>query len=178
VIVAAALGSLQIHSALTSAPHHLAYFNSLAGGPEEGHRYLLDSNLDWGQDLPALGAALDRIDCERPALQYFGTADPRAYGIDAPPHLTAPGPYAKHDCVAVSLTELFEVYFVRSRLASLQTLEPAARAGHSIWIYDLGDPEVRRTLRLPKRHRSSRVSSPSDQAGGRSSGESPSPGPR
>jgi hypothetical protein len=32
------------------APHHLSYFNTLAGGPAHGYRYLLDSNYDWGQN--------------------------------------------------------------------------------------------------------------------------------
>ena len=36
------------------APHYLAYFNQIAGGPGNGYRVLVDSNLDWGQDLPAL----------------------------------------------------------------------------------------------------------------------------
>lgn len=31
-------------------PHQLAYFNELAGGPYEGWRHLLGSNLDWDQD--------------------------------------------------------------------------------------------------------------------------------
>jgi hypothetical protein len=40
-----------IASTLRVYPHQLAYFNELAGGPENGHRHLLHSNLDWGQDL-------------------------------------------------------------------------------------------------------------------------------
>ena len=35
-------------------PNYLAYFNQLAGGPSHGYRHLVDSSLDWGQDLPAL----------------------------------------------------------------------------------------------------------------------------
>jgi hypothetical protein len=31
-------------------PHYLEYFNELIGGPSNGFKYLLDSNLDWGQD--------------------------------------------------------------------------------------------------------------------------------
>ena len=58
-------------------PHHLSYFNELAGGPEAGHRHLLDSNLDWGQDLHALSTWLER---HRPGetvgLAYFGSVDP------------------------------------------------------------------------------------------------------
>lgn len=36
-------------SCLRVAPHQLAYFNELVGGPGQGYRYLSDSNLDWGQ---------------------------------------------------------------------------------------------------------------------------------
>ena len=38
----------------TVAPHDLAYFNELAGGPANGFKELADSNLDWGQDLKNL----------------------------------------------------------------------------------------------------------------------------
>jgi len=34
-------------------PHYLAFFNAWIGGPINGHRYLIDSNLDWGQDTMA-----------------------------------------------------------------------------------------------------------------------------
>ena len=36
--------------AVLIAPHHLSYFNVLAGGPRQGHRVLADSNYDWGQN--------------------------------------------------------------------------------------------------------------------------------
>ena len=32
-------------------PHSMSYFNELSGGPNGGHRVLLDANLDWGQDI-------------------------------------------------------------------------------------------------------------------------------
>lgn len=32
------------------APHQLSYFNLLAGGAKNGHRVLIDSNYDWGQN--------------------------------------------------------------------------------------------------------------------------------
>ena len=43
-------------------PHYLAYFNVLAGGPESGYRHLVDSSLDWGQDLPGLKRWLEAAD--------------------------------------------------------------------------------------------------------------------
>lgn len=39
-----------IASSLWIYPHSMSYFNELVGGPRHGHKYLLDSNFDWGQD--------------------------------------------------------------------------------------------------------------------------------
>ena len=41
-------------SFIAATPGYLSYFNFVAGGSEGDGRYLLDSNLDWGQDLPGL----------------------------------------------------------------------------------------------------------------------------
>ncbi len=51
--IAAAVGVLLLWNAVASFsihPHYLAYFNELAGGPDGGARWLIDANLDWGQD--------------------------------------------------------------------------------------------------------------------------------
>ena len=52
-ITLAALG-LTIASALWIHPHYLAYFNWISGGPDRVPVRLIDSNLDWGQDLVGL----------------------------------------------------------------------------------------------------------------------------
>jgi 4-amino-4-deoxy-L-arabinose transferase-like glycosyltransferase len=72
-------------------PHYLPYFNELAGGPRNGHLSLVDSNLDWGQDLKHLKSWLTRRGIEEPiGLCYFGMADPRFYQIR---HVKLPGGY-------------------------------------------------------------------------------------
>jgi hypothetical protein len=48
-----------IASSLGVYPHSLSYFNELVGGPANGHAHLLDSNIDWGQDLLLLKEWLD-----------------------------------------------------------------------------------------------------------------------
>jgi 4-amino-4-deoxy-L-arabinose transferase-like glycosyltransferase len=63
-------------------PHYLPYFNELIGGPRNGHRYLADSNIDWGQDLKRLARYLRQHANEPVQLAYFGSADPAYYGID------------------------------------------------------------------------------------------------
>ncbi|MGH7870661.1 MAG: hypothetical protein ACREQO_00425 [Candidatus Binatia bacterium] len=42
------LGLWYLWSSLSSYPHYLSYFNELVDGAKNGHKVLLDSNLDWG----------------------------------------------------------------------------------------------------------------------------------
>lgn len=68
-------------------PHYLAYFNAFVGGPVNGWRHLVDSSLDWGQDLSGLADWL-RAHNGGPAaapvfLSYFGTGEPAYEGIQA-----------------------------------------------------------------------------------------------
>ena len=54
------LSSWLIASSLWSYPHSLSYFNETVGGPLNGPKYLLGSNVDWGQDLRYLKWWTDR----------------------------------------------------------------------------------------------------------------------
>jgi 4-amino-4-deoxy-L-arabinose transferase-like glycosyltransferase len=133
-------GTLRTH------PHHLAYFNEIVGGPANGWRVLVDSNLDWGQDLRNLATWMRGHGLRRVGVSYFGSAPPDYYGIDGP---TLPGytaPHATHvtrevrpgDVVAISATNLQGVYLDeedRSLMARFRTLSPIGRAGYSILIY-------------------------------------------
>jgi hypothetical protein len=89
-------------------PNYLAYFNPLAGGPAQGYRHLVDSSLDWGQDLPALKQYLDRHPPTGPAyLSYFGNASPAYYRIPAKFIRSDPGLFQKEHGA-------FEIRFVPS----------------------------------------------------------------
>ena len=67
-----------------SYPHYLAYFNSIVQ-PRNAWRHLVDSSLDWGQDLPALRDWVAENAPDTVYLDYFGRADPVAYGIEYEP---------------------------------------------------------------------------------------------
>jgi hypothetical protein len=82
---------------LRFAPNHLAYFNEWAGGPIGGRMHLIDSNLDWGQNLHDLKREMDARGLESIRLAYFGTIPPSVLGIqyDLPPSRSPePGTYA------------------------------------------------------------------------------------
>ena len=133
-------------TAWTTWPHHLAYFNEFAGGPAHGYRYLVDSNLDWGQDLKGLKQFMDSRGIDRVYLSYFGTDSPDRYGIkyDWLPsyQLRNPNPAAtsiniqRKSYVAISVTNLQGVYLEpQTMFRWLDKYTPVARIGHSIFVY-------------------------------------------
>jgi 4-amino-4-deoxy-L-arabinose transferase-like glycosyltransferase len=138
-------------------PDYLAYFNELVGGPDNGWRYLVDSNLDWGQDLKGLQRYVQRTGIEEVYLSWFGSTYPSAYGYDIPHRLLpsfvyypgqvtgmafnplrpAPGVYA------ISATNLQGVYFSDHDLfAWFRERQPVAKIGYSIFVYEVGQQEA------------------------------------
>eukprot|EP00741_Cyanophora_paradoxa_P025672 tig00000388_g24776.t1 len=74
------------HEVARYRPNYLAYFNGLVH-PDEAWKYVVDSSLDWGQDLPRLQTFFEEKQREDPSqafyISYFGTSSPRQYGIEA-----------------------------------------------------------------------------------------------
>lgn len=140
-------------------PDYLPFFNFLVGGPGGGGAVLSDSNIDWGQDLPAL-AAWQQQTKEPLYLSYFGTTYPSVYGLDfitlptwpaGPeqrpplrqpfiPSDPTPGWYAisltnLHGAVLGGQADIFDVF---------KEMEPVERIGESIYLYhiEFDDPQV------------------------------------
>ncbi|MGH7139254.1 MAG: hypothetical protein ACREHD_26205 [Pirellulales bacterium] len=172
VLVAGAL-AWSVGSSLWYYPHHLSYFNELAGGPLGGRWHLLDSNLDWGQDVLYLKRWLDDHPEAKPlGFAYFGRFDPRAAGIafslpplgptdeeDASARTTADmGPKPGWYAVSVMMLHGYKyaipdgagetLYTDRPYFTYFQHFEPVAHAGYSIYIYHINRDEANRVRRL------------------------------
>jgi hypothetical protein len=142
---AVAVGLLAWHAGTSAAayPSYLSYFNELVGGGRNGWRYLADSNLDWGQDLPALEHFMKERGIGEIGLSYFGLVDPAVYGIQY--HLIPDGPLAD-GWYAVSATNLVGIYDPERNpvqtlfrggadLSPFRGMEPVEVLGHTIFVY-------------------------------------------
>lgn len=151
VLVGAA--ALALPLSLRFHPHHLAYFNELAGGPVGGRYHLIDSNLDWGQDLRELKRWLDEHEVQDVGLAYFGMVPPAAVGVDyhIPPRIPTPGWYA----VSVNFV-MGRPHTVRlpdgtlrpadvNEFARYRLFEPVARIGYSIDVYHITPEDLQKT---------------------------------
>ena len=124
----------QVVDSVRAAPDFVAYFNELAPGPPE--QYLVDSDLDWGQDLHRLADTLRARGIGQVALAYNGSADPGAVGIEGYRWLR---PFTRDTgWIAVSVFAL-EVGIWNQPTwddyAWLRSRQPVARAGRSILLY-------------------------------------------
>jgi len=82
-------------------PHYLAYFNRLVGGPRNGYRHLVDSSLDWSQDLKEVKTWLDAHpddtrDPQRLYFSFYGSPPPEYYGIEIQRLPSFPGRWTPH----------------------------------------------------------------------------------
>ncbi len=141
-LVSTAISSLRI------APHQLAYFNEFVGGPDQGYRYLSDSNIDWGQDLRGVKTYMEKENLPIIYLSYFGTAPPSYYGIryqyvpggwpwESPPADKVPAG-ASRKILAISVSNLQDIWTPHDPLFRwLWMRQPVAKIGYSIFVYDL-----------------------------------------
>jgi hypothetical protein len=71
---------LTIGATASIHPDYLAYFNWASGGPDRVPARLIDSNLDWGQDLVTLQRWwTETIPGEPLGLAYFGQINPSIF---------------------------------------------------------------------------------------------------
>ena len=137
-------------SGLAIYPHYLAFFNEWAGGPDNGWRFLVDSNIDWGQDLKGLRRWMDANGVERIKLGYVGEAFPPYYGIDFDPIPSFPDRWEHplhHELYlndpAPGLYAISANLIQGRNLADPETYawfrerEPLDKVGYSIFIYDV-----------------------------------------
>jgi len=137
--VAVCLVAVIVESA-TIYPNYLAFFNVFAGGPAQGPRYLLDSNIDWGQDTKKLKTFLAVHDIPDVCTAYFGTAYPFYYGIVQRPwvgYVNASNRNTLNCALAVSVTWLYGGPAIAGDTWGwLRAQRPDARIGYSIYFYD------------------------------------------
>jgi len=154
-----------ILSSVLIYPSYIAYFNEFVGGPNNGYKYMVDSHLDWGQDLKGLKKYMDKNNINNIKLSYFGAGSVGYYNISytylpSPTNLSSyskppegypmnlsffkpPKGYVEkcgytEGLLAVSATNLQGLYLEnRSCYNWLKEYEANYKIGYSIFIYNI-----------------------------------------
>jgi tetratricopeptide (TPR) repeat protein len=146
----AALLLVHAASSLTAFPNYIAYANELWGGPSQTHKYLTDSNSDWGQQLKSIKQYLDQRGVKECWFLYFaeGVAEPSYYGIPCKPlptistlwlNIPIDVPTSIDGPVLISASNLSGVEFGPGSLdpyGQFKLLTPTAVIDRGVFVFD------------------------------------------
>jgi len=128
-------------ASIRAHPDYFTYFNVFADdNPED---YLINSDLDWGQDLFRLEQVLSEKNINELYLVYYGSADLEKFDLPAVKKLE-PGQRV-NGWAAISLRRLRDDGSSTPPYDGYQWLEkfkPIERIGQSIYLYKITDDSV------------------------------------
>ena len=126
----------QIGEAAAVAPDYLTYFNQLAAG--EPQRIVTGSDLDWGQDVKRLAAALKQRHVDRVSVAVHTSADLRRHRRLPPIRTLYPGERATG---WIAISEQVSAFYCAG-YRWLDAYQPVARIGNSIRLYYVPGPPM------------------------------------
>jgi 4-amino-4-deoxy-L-arabinose transferase-like glycosyltransferase len=117
-------------------PYYIEYFNEFTGGARNGYKYLLDSNLDWGQDLKRLKKYLADRNLDHCYLAVSGVEKAITYyGIKSTVIEEPEARSLRHGTLVVSAMLLMRPEWAWLR----EQRQPTDRVGYTLFVYKIGD---------------------------------------
>jgi len=137
-------------SSVLAFPNYIAYANELWGGPSQTHKYLTDSNSDWGQQLKSVKQYLYARGVKECWFLYFaeGVAEPSYYGTPCKPlptintlwlNVPIDVPTTINGPVLISASNLSGVEFGPGSLdpyGQFKSLKPTAVIDQGVFVFD------------------------------------------
>lgn len=117
-------------------PWEISYFNELAGGPENGYRFLADSNVDWGQADYVRDAYLT----QHPAISTAPPATP--FNPAAGTYLVSATKLQGTGVFPVDTYEWFRHRVPETILAYSQRIYQVDAANQPVWLAQCNQPTV------------------------------------
>ena len=146
------LAGLAVWYVITSLiifPHYIGYFNEFIGGPDNGHKYLLDSNIDWGQDTKALQKWLEENNLNNENTRVHLFSNERK----SPEHKKISEEYRfrtkiikcqpTSGIIAISVNKLYDLAQLEEGCTDwLKEYSPIKKIGSSIFVYNITNKKV------------------------------------
>lgn len=125
-------------------PQYIAYFNFFV--PRDNrYQYLVDSSLDWGQDLYRLRDYINENEIDSIKIDYFGGSVPKYYIPQYQEWHSAYGPTTGWLAVSATYFQSSKLYGPKEGTWSYQWLEnrePEAIIGGSILVYHITQEDL------------------------------------
>lgn len=130
---------------LSYFPNYIAYFNNFVP-KDKRYTYLIDSSLDWGQDLLRLKKYVDDNHIEKIKIDYFGGSVPSYYMPNQYEEWhSAYGPTTGWLAVSATYLQSSKLYGPKEGKWSYDWLSeqtPKAIIGGSILVYNISEQDI------------------------------------
>jgi len=133
-----------IGSTLSNYPNFIPYFNELTPR-DTRHTRLIDSSLDWGQDLLRLKKFVDDRNINSIKVDYFGGSIPAYYIPQSREWHSSYGPTTGWLAISSTFYQSSKLYGPKEGKWSyswLDSRKPDAIIGGSILVYNITDKEI------------------------------------
>ena len=138
-IILAILAVFLIASTMSNYPCFISYFNETVPR-DRRYNYLVDSSLDWGQDLLRLKKYTEDNNITSIKLDYFGGSLPSYYMPNASEWHSSYGPTTGWIAVSATFYQSSKLYGEKENkwsYAWLDNMKPKAIIGGSILVFDI-----------------------------------------
>ncbi|MCL5411064.1 MAG: glycosyltransferase family 39 protein [Patescibacteria group bacterium] len=142
--VVGALAMYLIISTLSYYPSYIGYFNE-AVPRDQRYKYLVDSSLDWGQDLLRLKKYVDNNNISQIKVDYFGGSVPSYYIPQQIPWHSSYGPTTGWIAVSATFYQSSKLYGEKEGKWSygwLDRYQPVAEIGGSILVFHITQQDL------------------------------------
>jgi hypothetical protein len=140
------LGIWFVFGSVLTYPSYLSYFNELTIGKPK-YDFLVDSNLDWGQDLKRLAQYVDSEGINKIKIDYFGGGVP-SYYIDRSKIInwhSDQGPATGWFAISATFFQFSKMYGVQEGkwdYSWLESFEPERVIGNSILVFNISQKDL------------------------------------
>lgn len=142
--VVAILVLFMAYSTLSYFPNYIGYFNE-AVPRDQRYNYLVDSSLDWGQDLLRLKKYVDDNDIKQIKVDYFGGSVPSYYMPQQIPWHSSYGPTTGWMAISATFYQSSKLYGEKEGKWSygwLDAYKPEAQIGGSILVFHITSQDL------------------------------------
>lgn len=133
-----------IVSTLSYYPSYIGYFNE-AVPRDQRYKYLVDSSLDWGQDLLRLKKYVDDNNIEKIKVDYFGGSVPSYYIPQSQKWHSSYGPTTGWLAISATFYQSSKLYGEKEGKWSygwLDNYKPTAEIGGSILVFHITSSDL------------------------------------
>ncbi|MEK7096629.1 MAG: glycosyltransferase family 39 protein [Patescibacteria group bacterium] len=139
------LVAFQMYHTISYYPQYIAYFNNFVP-KDQRYKYMVDSSLDWGQDMLRLKKYIDDNGISDIKVDYFGGSVPSYYIPEAREWHSSYGPAAGWLAVSSTFYQSSKLYGEKEGKWSygwLDQYKPTTEIGGSILVFNISDEQLR-----------------------------------